>query len=1102
MAKKLWIFPLTLLLLMGSVAFANDGNVIQIQIEKATKPALVQKQGVLPQEMKKIRVHGRGTLVSTPVSEGGNTTSIQAEKTEQPVFDPEGDVIPVHIEKAKKPALIKKHGYLYPGRSEIEPLGSRDELPHGYIFNYDDEDSEYYLSGGIAGDEWGIWFQSPQAACSLYAVEWQFYGGVSGGTINFNVMKAGTVWPDTVANADSIAVEDVFGDNLMGPGLEFPLEMAATGDWERFEFPTWGFFIDVGRDIFWIHWTKTGDYPMLLGDSDNPGDYLHTWDYEPNQDGDWKWSHYGYSVGIEAMVRCEVVFYEDPPPTVMANQMNDTYRTDAITLTADAWDNALDPALEGIASGNLIYSVNGVFDTLTATVTGDTAIGFTLTATIPAGATGDIVEYYFKAWDLANLHGESFPPLSFERTEPLNPDADLLVIRDNVSSSQLPLFEQVLDDNNFVYELWDAALRHGIDASIISAGWSNIFIYGWGNSTLPVVSSEEDPGYGAFLDNGGNLLLVDQDWFFGHNLDPVITFEAGDFAYDYFGMVHGTNDPCEGEPCVSTADTVFYGQNVTPMDEPFTVALGGITLNHSMYGTANWGDYFDASNATVIFVGASDGNTYGSVKDDGTYKAVCLGFIADAAGDTLADGTWDYSQFAMLLEGALEYFSINSLPLVTDVDGPEGPYFDSDPKSVTATVVDYNGDVFTVDLSYSVDGGDWIDVSMTDNGDSTFSADIPGQAAGASVDYVILATDAGGTYESEEYNFFIYEATTDVLFLLNNEMDPAAYPGMYYLYDAAGQTLFYWPDFWALSEYGRATAELLDFYDVMIEITTTADYPINGSTLSDHYDMVLAWLNQGNKSYVLAGDETFGAVNLTWADEGFAPGSFFYEMGIDSSRNDINPTSVTELLPLQGDVISGALYDALGADTLLYDPVFEIGYTNWLDGMVPTDDAVACFTDTSGTVVGVHKEWSNGSKTVYLGFDPLSLNGTPYTWWGASDEGALKQALNWFGITAGVDEDGDLLPESYALYQNYPNPFNPVTNLKFDLPKRADVKLVIYNMLGQEVSTLINRDLRAGYHNVLWNGTDKFGRPVGSGVYIYRIKAGDFTSSKKMLLLK
>ena len=1074
MAKKLWIFPLTLLLLMGSVAFANDGNVIQIQIEKATKPAMVQKQGVLPQEMKKIRVHGRGTLVSTPVSEGGNTTSIQAEKTEQPVLDPEGDVIPVHIEKAKKPALIKKHGYLYPGRSEIEPLGSRDELPHGYIFNYDDEDSEYYLSGGIAGDEWGIWFQSAQAACSLYAVEWQFFGGVPGGTINFNVMKAGTVWPDTVVNADSIAVEDIFGDNLMGTGLEFPLEMEATSDWERFEFPEWGFFIDVDSSIFWIHWTKTGDYPMLLGDSDNLGDYLHTWDYEPNQDGDWKWSHYGWDVGIEAMVRCEVVFYEDPPPTVMANQMNDTYRTDAITLTADAWDNALDPALEGIASGNLIYSVNGVFDTLTATVTGDTAIGFTLTATIPAGATGDIVEYYFEAWDLADLYGRSFPALSFERTEPVYPDANLLLLRNGVSSSQHDLFELVLDSLGYVYEIWDADDRHGIDESVVGFGWDVIVAYGWGGNAIPMFAADTDPGFGAFIDGGGNLFYSDMDYMCGSSAgcgDAVFDWVEGDFAYNYFGLASGQNDP-------GTIEIVpITGLNVTPIDIPFVSSP--LTLNHAAYlgiADAGWIDYITVGDATAIFDDGS--NVVGSTLDHsgtGGGIAVYLSFMADAAGDTLADGSWDHTEFATLLDGVIDYLNVTSPPSITDVDELITT-IDTGPFEISATIKDADGDAITATLWWSDDGGTTEnDVAMTADGD-VFSAEIPQLTLSETtpVYYYIEASSAGQSVATDEFDFWVFVTSADVLYFWDDIYSNFDYQdGLHLDYDEYDPWVYGLPDSTLITNDNYTTvvwnADLVGLLDNVY-----------------YYDMVdqLEDFVDGGGNLALSSDELLG-VETGWYDTTFAAGDFFYDyMGIDSVFNDVG---VDSLIAVDGDPVT----DGLTFGT------YAAWYYAWADKVTATNGGVVMITDQTGDYgFGVRREGTGGQgKTTFLAFVSTYMD--------VSEYGPLFDGiLTWFGHTVSIDEQVVVLPEVFKMHQNYPNPFNPVTNLKFDLPKRADVKLVIYNMLGQEVSTLINRDLRAGYHNVLWNGTDKFGQPVGSGVYIYRIKAGDFTSSKKMLLLK
>lgn len=94
------------------------------------------------------------------------------------------------------------------------------------------------------------------------------------------------------------------------------------------------------------------------------------------------------------------------------------------------------------------------------------------------------------------------------------------------------------------------------------------------------------------------------------------------------------------------------------------------------------------------------------------------------------------------------------------------------------------------------------------------------------------------------------------------------------------------------------------------------------------------------------------------------------------------------------------------------------------------------------------------------------------------------------------------LPKTYALQQNYPNPFNPSTNIRYQLPAQADVKLVVYNILGQEVRRLIDEKMQAGYHTVTWDGRNAQGLPVPSGVYYYKITAGDFSASKKMLLIK
>ncbi len=93
-------------------------------------------------------------------------------------------------------------------------------------------------------------------------------------------------------------------------------------------------------------------------------------------------------------------------------------------------------------------------------------------------------------------------------------------------------------------------------------------------------------------------------------------------------------------------------------------------------------------------------------------------------------------------------------------------------------------------------------------------------------------------------------------------------------------------------------------------------------------------------------------------------------------------------------------------------------------------------------------------------------------------------------------------PEVFELYQNYPNPFNSKTVIKFYLTQASEVRLDIYNLLGQKVRTLLNQKLEAGGHQITWDGSDHIGRELTSGLYFYRLRVGGLTQSKKMLLVK
>jgi|TARA_B110000116_G_scaffold44558_1_gene36900 hypothetical protein len=104
--------------------------------------------------------------------------------------------------------------------------------------------------------------------------------------------------------------------------------------------------------------------------------------------------------------------------------------------------------------------------------------------------------------------------------------------------------------------------------------------------------------------------------------------------------------------------------------------------------------------------------------------------------------------------------------------------------------------------------------------------------------------------------------------------------------------------------------------------------------------------------------------------------------------------------------------------------------------------------------------------------------------------------------TVASTDRGSILPNEYALFQNYPNPFNPSTQIVFDVPAAEFVTLRVYNLLGQDVETLINKSMAPGRYTIEWNGNDMLNNEVASGVYFYELRGKSFITRKKMLLIR
>jgi hypothetical protein len=136
-----------------------------------------------------------------------------------------------------------------------------------------------------------------------------------------------------------------------------------------------------------------------------------------------------------------------------------------------------------------------------------------------------------------------------------------------------------------------------------------------------------------------------------------------------------------------------------------------------------------------------------------------------------------------------------------------------------------------------------------------------------------------------------------------------------------------------------------------------------------------------------------------------------------------------------------------------------------------------------------------------LVLDSLFLSGPNYYGDIASKAIQGKVYVQESSDVENTTDEADVIA-GYSLWQNYPNPFNPETDISFSLPEKTEVSLIIYNILGERIQTLVSGYMRAGTHTVHWNGRDEAGNLVSSGIYFYRLKTDGFVETKKMVLMK
>jgi hypothetical protein len=135
------------------------------------------------------------------------------------------------------------------------------------------------------------------------------------------------------------------------------------------------------------------------------------------------------------------------------------------------------------------------------------------------------------------------------------------------------------------------------------------------------------------------------------------------------------------------------------------------------------------------------------------------------------------------------------------------------------------------------------------------------------------------------------------------------------------------------------------------------------------------------------------------------------------------------------------------------------------------------------------------------GMDDILISGRQNTG-DVDDQGWLFIMSGWDGDPVTADNEAPAIPDDFVLSQNYPNPFNSGTAIEFNISRGGYTELEIFNILGELIATPLRRYLAAGEHRVNWDGRNASGNPTPTGIYFYRVTSGEFTETKKMILVK
>ncbi|MFQ6674326.1 MAG: T9SS type A sorting domain-containing protein, partial [Fidelibacterota bacterium] len=522
-------------------------------------------------------------------------------------------------------------------------------------------------------------------------------------------------------------------------------------------------------------------------------------------------------------------------------------------------------------------------------------------------------------------------------------------------------------------------------------------------------------------------------------------------------------------------------------------------------------DWFSRDSEAVLIFQYGNGKGMG-LRFDGGYRLVYTGVGLEAFGSTInSTPPQDINDIQRtVLSRILRYLNFVHHTPLTDTETTEADF------SIGVKVTGDISDLERVTLFYRTDGvGDFMGVDMADGGGGQYSGIIPAPMADTYVNYYIEIENSYYVWTNpvgaptDAFSFYAGPDTVAPVVVFVSDLEDRI--------DRSGtdQVTTFVSDnigidevqlVWTISSEASEDTVLMTFDGNLWTGQLTWD-GVPGNTVIT-YQIVATDVSTG-QNVGWSDPKSFKIVNrgriTGWEDEsiagwdtgdswglelkpderGYVMDDFPYENYLNNANNILTRIDPIDVSPYNSAYLSFLHVAVLDSGKDFGFVELSNNGTDWTTVATITGLGVVRYEiiDVSSYI---------NEPELRLRFRMTSDDSVTFSGWSVDDVYLLVDTT-----LSVVEEAQASLPEKFSLEQNYPNPFNPTTTIAFSLPRSGNVELVVYDLLGREVATLLNGWRPAGRHEVVWNAS-----AMATGVYLYRLKSGDFAKTKKLLLLK